>query len=85
MKMIDMDEAYDKARNCEYAQAAVQPEENPINWADAGCFYLEGYNQAVQEINAYFAAGARHVNSKPPYLKEELAMLASAGTPNEPS
>jgi len=75
MRELTPDEAYNKAKECEYAQAAVQPEDNPINWADAEAFYLEGYNQAVQEINAYLAAGAKHVHTGSIMISGEMVRL----------
>ncbi len=48
--MISQDEAWDRAKECEWAEVAIQPEGNEINWVDAGNFYLEGYNRAVLDI-----------------------------------
>lgn len=53
---LTLEQATILARSCEYAWEAVQTD-NPINWADAGAFFLEGWEQgmrdAIRLIKAY--------------------------------
>jgi len=43
---MDLDKATDLARETGYADAATHTDVNPINWGDAGAFFLEGYEYA---------------------------------------
>jgi len=49
---MDLDKATDLARETDYADAATHTDVNPINWADAGAFFLEGYEYAKNETVA---------------------------------
>lgn len=51
LRLLEPDEALERAKNTDYAYLAVQPEGNEINWADAENFYLEGYNDCLLQIS----------------------------------
>jgi hypothetical protein len=40
-------DAIELAKRSDYAQGACETDDNPINWADAGAFFLEGYWHAI--------------------------------------
>jgi hypothetical protein len=49
---MTLDEAEELAKKTDYAWMATHTEEeNPINWGDAGAFFLEGYNYAQATNN----------------------------------
>jgi len=53
---ITMDQAGKLASECEYAALATNTDENPINWGDAGMFFHEGYNHAMDVLYKMEAA-----------------------------
>jgi hypothetical protein len=48
---IDIDKAEELAWETDYACFAIEEKGNEINKADAGAFFLEGYNYAKNLIN----------------------------------
>ena len=48
MITITFEEAEALSKICDYAWAAVQPEGNEINFADAAGFFLEGYEHCIR-------------------------------------
>ena len=51
MKKLTIDEAEELAMETDYAVFASEPKGNEINKADAGAFFLEGYNYAIKLFN----------------------------------
>ena len=47
---ITLEEAEELAQRTDYAVFAVEEEGNEINYADAGAFFLEGYEYAQKLI-----------------------------------
>ena len=47
-KEITLEQAERLVKETGYAIEAAEQEENPINWADAAAFFLEGWNAAVE-------------------------------------
>lgn len=56
---MDLDKATDLARETGYAAAANQ-DYSKINWADAGAFFLEGYEYAKKTSTAFARLKAVH-------------------------
>jgi hypothetical protein len=46
---MDLDKAMELAKNTDYAVEATHQDINPINMADAGAFFLEGYLKAMKD------------------------------------
>jgi hypothetical protein len=51
MKKLTIDEAEELAMETDYAAFASEPAGNEINKADAGAFFLEGYQYAIKLLN----------------------------------
>ena len=66
---MDLDKATDLARETDYADAATHTDVNPINWGDAGAFFLEGYEYAKKTSTAF--ARLKEVHAK---LKDGLCI-----------